>query len=170
MSYEVEHLLKRRESTYGSCEYRVRWKGFSPLDDTWECVENIRDGSEESMQYLDAAYQRYEQGEAEDWKKNPNYKPFKILSDDVINNQLVFLTSFKDKDEASQEFVSAAHMYRHWSAVAQTYWDRLYNETMMKMSASRTKYEKGKLKQLQTGDEAKSDSMKKSSRSARKRC
>lgn len=94
-SYEIEHLLKRRESAYGSCEYLVRWKGFSAIDDSWESVENILGGSEETMIFLDAAYQRYEQGLAEEWIKTTDFKPLKILSDDVIKNQLVFLTTFE---------------------------------------------------------------------------
>lgn len=103
--YDIEHLLKRRKSTNGTYEYLVRWKNYSPLDDTWEPAENINNN--ELLQTLDNVYQRYEQNQANDWKIL-KYIPLKILSDDVINNELVFLTIIKviDFDLLSKFFFS----------------------------------------------------------------
>lgn len=58
-------------------------------------------------------------------------------------------------------------MYRHWPTVAQNYWDRLYNEIMIKVSANRVKNEKERLKQID--EEASFDSLKKLSRNGRKK-
>lgn len=90
--YEIEHLLKRRKSMNGSYEYLVRWKNYSPLDDSWEPAENINNN--DFLQALESIHQRYEQGQADEWKKL-KYTPLKILSDDVVNNELVFLTIIK---------------------------------------------------------------------------
>lgn len=84
--------MKRRKSTNGAYEYLVRWKNYSPLDDSWEPAENINNN--ELLQALDCVYQRYEQGQADEWKKLKQIS-LKILSDDVVNNELVFLTIIK---------------------------------------------------------------------------
>lgn len=39
--FEVESLLDRKE-VEGVPRYRVRWKGYTPDDDTWEPLENLQ--------------------------------------------------------------------------------------------------------------------------------
>lgn len=39
--YEVESIEERRLGKGGAKEYRVRWKGYAPADDTWEPLRNL---------------------------------------------------------------------------------------------------------------------------------
>lgn len=39
-SYEVEAILSSRVK-HGKTQYRIRWKGYGPADDTWEDEENV---------------------------------------------------------------------------------------------------------------------------------
>ena len=43
-TFEVEHIMASRLNELGDEEYRVRWKGFSEKDDTWEPPENFLPG------------------------------------------------------------------------------------------------------------------------------
>ena len=39
--FEVESLLARKDLA-GKPQYRVRWKGYAPTDDTWEPLDNLQ--------------------------------------------------------------------------------------------------------------------------------
>ncbi|XP_072169405.1 uncharacterized protein [Diadema setosum] len=39
--YEVQEILRSRQKRNGQTEYRIRWKGFGPEEDTWEPEENL---------------------------------------------------------------------------------------------------------------------------------
>jgi chromobox protein 1/chromobox protein 5 len=39
-TYEVEKIIAKRTNK-GRTEYRIRWKGYSEKDDTWEPTENL---------------------------------------------------------------------------------------------------------------------------------
>lgn len=39
--YEVESIVDERKAARGRMEYRVRWKGYSEEDDTWEPAKNL---------------------------------------------------------------------------------------------------------------------------------
>jgi hypothetical protein len=41
--FEVDHIVNHRGSGPGMLEYRIRWKGYRPSEDTWEPARNIRD-------------------------------------------------------------------------------------------------------------------------------
>jgi hypothetical protein len=49
-TFEVEHIMASRLNKLGDEEYRVRWKGFSEKDDTWEPPENFLPGVVEEFQ------------------------------------------------------------------------------------------------------------------------
>ena len=44
--YEVESVLDERPDGAGGTEYRVRWDGYGPADDTWEPLENLGDAQD----------------------------------------------------------------------------------------------------------------------------
>ncbi|WVW82666.1 hypothetical protein I302_104677 [Kwoniella bestiolae CBS 10118] len=49
--YEVEKIVTRRQGAkLKDGWYRVRWKGYTPAEDTWERESSIREGAEESLQ------------------------------------------------------------------------------------------------------------------------
>ena len=41
--YEVENIVSHRLDKKGQYEYKVRWKGYKPEDDTWEPYEQFTD-------------------------------------------------------------------------------------------------------------------------------
>lgn len=41
--YEIECIIDERQTGDGQIEYRVRWLGYTPDDDTWECAEDLAD-------------------------------------------------------------------------------------------------------------------------------
>jgi Reverse transcriptase (RNA-dependent DNA polymerase)/RNase H-like domain found in reverse transcriptase/Integrase zinc binding domain/Chromo (CHRromatin Organisation MOdifier) domain len=49
--YEVQSILAHREGKKGR-EYLVRWKGYSPADDTWEPPDHLANAEEEVQEYL----------------------------------------------------------------------------------------------------------------------
>ena len=42
--FEPERLVGERRAADGTVEYRVRWKGYSPSQDTWEPLEHLQAG------------------------------------------------------------------------------------------------------------------------------
>ncbi|KAK6903339.1 hypothetical protein I203_108604 [Kwoniella mangroviensis CBS 8507] len=49
--YEVEKIITRRQgSKLKDGWFRVRWKGYTPEEDTWEKQSSIKQGAEESLQ------------------------------------------------------------------------------------------------------------------------
>ncbi|WVQ69674.1 uncharacterized protein L199_007894 [Kwoniella botswanensis] len=49
--YEVEKIITRRQGTkLKDGWFRVRWKGYTPEEDTWEKQSSIKQGAEESLQ------------------------------------------------------------------------------------------------------------------------
>jgi hypothetical protein len=42
--FEPERIVGERRASDGSVEYRIRWKGYQPAQDTWEPVEHLRAG------------------------------------------------------------------------------------------------------------------------------
>ena len=49
--YEVELVLAHRKGKTGR-EYLVRWKGYTPADDTWEPAGNLGNASGKIQEYL----------------------------------------------------------------------------------------------------------------------
>ena len=49
--YEVEEILDDGD-VEGYTQYRVRWKGFGPQDDTWEPIDNLGNAKEKIKEYL----------------------------------------------------------------------------------------------------------------------
>jgi hypothetical protein len=51
--YEVEKLLERRpiEGRVGEYEYRVRWLGYTPVDDTWEPIQHLSHATEKLAEF-----------------------------------------------------------------------------------------------------------------------
>jgi hypothetical protein len=41
--YEVDHIVAHRGFGPGTLQYKIRWKGYAPRDDTWERAANLRD-------------------------------------------------------------------------------------------------------------------------------
>jgi transposase InsO family protein len=52
-TYEVKEIVGKRPSTTrpGECEYRVRWKGYTVNDDTWEPTTNLIDAADRVADY-----------------------------------------------------------------------------------------------------------------------
>ena len=42
-SYEVDYIIKHRETGEGTMEYYIKWKGYDLAESTWEPEENIND-------------------------------------------------------------------------------------------------------------------------------
>ena len=51
-NYEVEKIVKKRVKN-GKVEYKVRWKGYSKDDDTWEPIEHLEGCMEKLHEFLD---------------------------------------------------------------------------------------------------------------------
>ena len=50
--YIIDHIVDRRERSDGVFEYRIRWLGYLPADDTWEPVDTFTSAAmEEVMSY-----------------------------------------------------------------------------------------------------------------------
>ncbi|XP_788901.2 chromodomain Y-like protein 2 [Strongylocentrotus purpuratus] len=45
-TFEVQEILGSRKTADGEIEYKIRWKEFSPMEDTWEPEENLLDCEE----------------------------------------------------------------------------------------------------------------------------
>jgi len=75
--YEVEKVITRKSTRPAGRKdvglFRVRWKGWTPEEDTWESAAVLRDGAEEALQewidWEDAVW-----GAIEDIKVNKPYK------------------------------------------------------------------------------------------------
>lgn len=52
--HEVEEILDSR-SYHGKLQYRIRWKGYGPTDDTWEHAQEV----ENSPELIEAFHQKY---------------------------------------------------------------------------------------------------------------
>jgi transposase InsO family protein len=51
LEYEVESIQAHRNSQKGR-EYLVRWKGYTPAEDTWEVARNLKNAQEKVRMYL----------------------------------------------------------------------------------------------------------------------
>lgn len=41
--FEIESILDHRQNGQSDREFKIRWKGYGPSDDTWEPEENLND-------------------------------------------------------------------------------------------------------------------------------
>jgi hypothetical protein len=60
--YEVEDVIGHRRYR-GRVEYKIRWKGFSDKDDTWEPHENLSDAMELVVQFTNRQKQKQQREE-----------------------------------------------------------------------------------------------------------
>jgi hypothetical protein len=70
--YEVEDVIGHRRYR-GRVEYKIRWKGFSDKDDTWEPPENLSGAMELVVQFTNR--QKQKQQREEDATKNAGSPP-----------------------------------------------------------------------------------------------
>jgi transposase len=50
-SYEIDGIVMTRQNKKGETEYRVRWKGYQPVDDTWVSTDDIKDAKQALSEY-----------------------------------------------------------------------------------------------------------------------
>jgi DNA (cytosine-5)-methyltransferase 1 len=53
--FEVESVLAHREGRKGR-EYLVHWKGYSPVEDTWEPVGNLKNALNKLREYMGSGH------------------------------------------------------------------------------------------------------------------
>ncbi|KXN87136.1 hypothetical protein AN958_09159, partial [Leucoagaricus sp. SymC.cos] len=51
--HKVENIIKHKRTTQGM-KYLIRWKGYSPSDDTWEWEDNLEYSGELLREYKTA--------------------------------------------------------------------------------------------------------------------
>ena len=53
--FEPERIVAERRAADGTVEYRIRWAGYAPAEDTWEPAAHLLGGSRELLRELGAA-------------------------------------------------------------------------------------------------------------------
>jgi len=48
--HEVKEVIDKRKR-YGRIQYRIRWRGFSREDDTWEPKENLQNAADKLQEF-----------------------------------------------------------------------------------------------------------------------